>query len=252
MKSFSELLNKEGPILGLYIQTTCPSIVETAKQAGFDFIRIDNEHVLFDYSNLAELIRTATLLDMPVQVRVSNLYDITKLLDFGATGIVVPDVNTIERARKAIEATKFYPIGSRGMFPTSRSVKMSGCSSFEEYVKIANDLVTLTIQIEDVKVAEYIDEIVSMDGIDMIASGKADISQSAGIPGQTNHPIVKEMEDLIVKKALEYGKQPVILVRDKNRIKELLSIGVKVFMLGSDADIIFEAFKDTVYRLVDV
>ena len=119
----------------------------------------------------------------------------------------------------------------------------------EEYIKIANNLVTLTVQIEDVKAVKYIDEIMSMEGIDMVATGKADISQSVGVPSQTNHPRVKEMEDLIIRKALEYGKQPVILTRNKKRINELLSAGVKAFMVGLDSDIILEAFKDIVCKL---
>ena len=131
MKNFSELLKQEGPVLGLYLEINCPSIIEMAKEAGFDFVRIDYEHALFDYSDLAEMTRTATLLDMPVQVRVSNFHDITKLLDFGVTGIVVPDVNTVERAQQAVEITKYYPIGSRGMFPSSRCLKISGCSSLK-------------------------------------------------------------------------------------------------------------------------
>lgn len=238
--------------MGLYVTLCDPSVAEMAKRAEFDFIRIDYEHTLFDYTDMAELVRTATLLDMPVQVRVSNLYDITKLLDFGVTGIVVPDVNTVEQARQAVKATKFYPIGVRGMFPIGRCVKMAGCSSFSEYLKIANDLVTLTVQVEDIGAAACIDEIASMEGVDMLASGKADISQSAGVPGQTDHPRVKEMEELIIKKALEHGKQPVVLVGDGNRIKKLVAMGEKIFMVGIDNEIIFRAFKDVVFNLKNI
>lgn len=242
MKYFSDLRNQKGPVLGLYMSSPDPSIVEIAKRAGFDFIRIDNEHTLFDYSHITELARTATLLDMPVQVRVSNLDDVTKFLDFGITGIVVPDVNTVERAKKAIEVTKFYPLGLRGMCPICRCVKISGYSP-EEYVKNANNIVDLTIQIEDIRAADYIDEILSLDGIDMVSSGKADISQSAGIPGQINDTKVIEMENLIVKKALEYGKQPVILVNNKKKIDELLSIGAKIFTTIHDYEVFLKSFE---------
>jgi len=245
MKNFNDLLNQDGPILGLYISSPDSSIVEMAKRTGFDFIRIDNEHILFNYSDIAELVRTATLMDMPVQVRVSNLNDVTKFLDFGVTGIVVPNVNTVERAKEAIAVTKFYPLGSRGMCPICRCVKISGCSP-SEYLKIANDIVTLTIQIEDVRVAKYIDEIVSLEGIDMLSSGKCDISQSAGVPGQTNDPKVVEMENLIIKKALEYGKQPVILVNSRKRIDELMAMGEKIFTVGPDYEIFLKVLQDSV------
>lgn len=252
MKSFRDLLKQEEPVLGLYISSLDPSTVELAKRANFDFIRIDDEHTLFDYSTLSELIRTATLLDMPVQVRVSRLDDVTKLLDFGATGIVVPDVNTAERAKEAVEVTKFSPLGSRGVFPPGRCVETAGCSSFAEYLKIANDIVSLAIQIEDIKVVECIDEIASLEGVDILSSGKADISQSVGVPGQTDHPRVKEAEELIIKKALEYGKQPVVMAGNRNRIKELHSMGVKAFMAGVDGEIILKAFRDNVRELKGV
>jgi 4-hydroxy-2-oxoheptanedioate aldolase len=247
MKSFNELFDQEGPILGLYLSSPDPYLVEIAKESGFNFIRIDNEHILFDYSNISELVRTANLLDIPAQIRVSNFHDITKFLDFGIAGIVVPNVNTVEIAKKAIAATKYYPIGSRGMYPIGRCVKMSGYSS-DEYIKVANNFVNLTIQIEDIKAAKYIDDIISLEGIDMISSGKADIAQSAGVPGQLNHVKVTEMENLIIQKALEYGKQPVVMVNSRKRMEELLTIGAKAFTVGPDYEIFFTALKDFVYQ----
>ena len=247
MKSFNELFKQEGPILGLFISSPDPYMVEMAKVSGFDFIRIDNEHILFDQSNISELIRTANLLDIPVQIRVSSFHDITKFLDFGVTGIVVSNVNTVELAKKAIAVTKYYPIGSRGMYPIGRCVKISGYSS-DEYLKVANSLVNLTIQIEDIKAAKYIDDIISLEGIDMISSGKADISQSAGVPGNLNHSKVIEMENLIIKKALEYGKQPVILVNSRKRIEELLTLGAKAFTVGFDYEIFLAALKEFILK----
>jgi len=249
MTSFSELLRREGPVLGLYVSSGDPAIIELAKKAGFDFIRIDLEHSLISYADLAHCIRTATLLDLPVHVRVSSLDDVTRLLDFGVTGIVVPGVNTPERARRAVELVKYYPLGARGMLPVARCVGLSGASSFTEYLETANDLVTLAIQIEDVKAADCINEILSLEGIDAVSTGKADISQSAGVPGQLNHPKVIEMENLIVRKALEAGKQPVVMVGGRERLLELQRMGVKVFMAGLDQEMILRAFQGRVREL---
>ena len=250
METFKDLLKKDGPILGLYVQSPDPYVVEMAKAAGFDFIRLDNEHVLFDYSQLKELLRVALLLRMPCQIRISDLTDVTKLLDAGATGIVVPDVNTRERAQKAVSLTKYHPLGERGVYnlpaPAGRYLAAAGCATFDEYVKVANDLVTLTIQVEDVKAAAYIDEIVSLPGIDMVSSGKGDISQSVGKPGQTNDPEVAEFERLLVRKALEHGKTPVLLARGPEYVTEMLKAGVKVFTAGPDEQIFANALKSFV------
>ena len=243
MTTFNDLFKRGGPVIGMYVSSPDPETLELIKEAGFDFVRLDYEHVLFSYSELRELIRVATLLDLPCQVRVSNLHDITKLLDIGATGIVVPDVNTVERAKEAVMCTKYYPLGARGMFAVGRNMPLNGCETFTDYVKIANDVVTLTVQVEDVNSAQFLDEIASIEGIDMLASGKADISQSAGIPGQTGDPRVVEMERLIIKKAVEHGKDVSILAQNRKSIDELSQLGVRVFIVGPDSIIIKNAFK---------
>ena len=247
METFREMLQKEGPVLGLYVQSPDPNVAEMAKAAGFDFIRLDDEHILFDYSQMKEILRVAALLQLPCQVRVSDLSDITKLLDAGATGIVVPDVNTPDRARAAVSLTKYHPLGARGVYnlpaPIGRYLTASGYETFDEYVKCANDIVTLTVQIEDVKAATYIDEIMSMPGIDMIASGKGDISQSVGKPGKTDDPEVVEFEKLLIRKALEHGKTPVMLARSPEYVADMRNAGVKVFTAGPDELIFFNALK---------
>ena len=250
MSTFKELLNKDGPVLGLYVQSPDPYVVEMAKAAGFDFIRLDNEHILFDYSQLKELLRVAALLQLPCQVRVSDLTDVTKLLDAGATGIVVPDVNTPERARTAVSLTKYHPLGARGVYnlpsPVGRYLTAAGCGGFDEYVKVANDIVTLTIQVEDVRAASQIDEILSLPGVDMVASGKGDISQSVGKPGKTDDPEVVEFEKLLIRKALEHGKTPVMLARSPEYVSEMLKTGVRVFTAGPDELIFANALKSFV------
>jgi 4-hydroxy-2-oxoheptanedioate aldolase len=246
--TFRELLKKDGPVLGLYLQSADPFIVEAAKAGGFDFIRIDNEHILYDYSQIKELIRVAILLDMPCQVRVADLTDVTRMLDAGATGIVVPDVNTVERACQAVQATKYAPTGARGMYPLQppigRFLRAAGFDDFADYVKAANEIVTLTVQIEDVRATPFLDEIIAMQGIDMIASGKADISQSVGKPGQTTAPEVVEFERLLIRKALEHGKTPTLMAGvNPAFVREMAGLGVKFFSCGPDEAIIANAFR---------
>ncbi|MBO5493551.1 MAG: hypothetical protein J6H20_08135 [Pyramidobacter sp.] len=252
MKTFKELAKKEGPVLGLYMNFSDPAVVEMAKLAGFDFIRVDYEHILFDYKELKELVRTATLLDMPCQVRVSNIEDITKLIDQGVTGIVVPDVDTVERAREAVAATKMYPLGKRGQFPIGRFVRLAGCSTFQEYAQIANDIVTLNIQIEDKKAIPHLDQIISLPGVDMVSSGKGDISQSMGKPGQLTDPEVLAMEDLLIKKALQHGKIPLMLAASPEFVKSKMAMGAKFFSVGPDEILLLNAFKDFVKKYQDL
>lgn len=247
-KTFKALLRKEGPIFGLYMNLPEPSVVEMAKAVGFDFVRIDLEHSLMDPRELNELIRTANLLDIPVQVRISDLTDATKLLDQGVDGLVVPDVNSVERARRAIDAVKYHPVGMRGMYPVARYLDF-GASDFAQYIATANDRVTLTIQIEDKEGIANIDSILALDGIDMVSTGKFDLSQSLGVPGKIGDPKVLEAEATIVKKTFEYGKMPAVMAGTAARVRELGEMGVRVVTVGPDAAILFKGLKETLASL---
>ena len=105
------------------------------------------------------------------------------------------------------------------------------------------------MQIEDKAGLEHIDEILSVPGIDMVATGKNDLAQALGIPGQNTHPDVIAAEDMVIRKALEYGKYPTLLVKNKKRIQELYDKGVRCFSLARDESLLFSAMKDKVSEL---
>lgn len=234
------------PILGLYVMSKDPTLIEYAKMAGYDFIRIDYEHILFSASELREIIRTANLVGLMVQIRVPNMGEITKLLDMGVDSIVVTDVDTVEKAKEAIDAVKYWPLGHRGMYPVGRCV---WGKSWAEYLETGNKEVSLGIQIENVAAKPILDEIISLEGIDMISSGKQDISESAGIPGKVNDPIVLDMEEAIVKTALKHGKEPVCMATSKKRVDELMAMGQKIFTVDMDYELIRKAYKNYIDEL---
>jgi len=241
---FKDLLKKDGPVIGLVLRIPDPAIIEYTKAAGFDFVRIDNEHGMFDNKDIRDIARVAAYLDMPCHIRVSDLNDITKFLDCGITGVVVPGVDSVERAKEAVSAVKVYPLGSRGQSPVGRGVLSSEGGTLEEYNKTANDAVMLTVQIESVHALPVVDDIIGLPGVDMVAVGRADISQSMGKPGQINDPEVVEMENLVVRKTLEYGKTPAIGIRNPETLRKLADMGVKVFVCGPDETVIRDAMKN--------
>lgn len=233
---------------GLNVGLSDPVVVEMAARAGYDFIRIDCEHMLFDNGTLMNMIRAARLLDLPVQLRVSDLSNASALLDLGASGLMVPHTATRDIAVEAVRATKYAPYGQRGMSGASRALNF-GQYKMSDYSTWANDDVTLIVQIEDKAGLENIDDILSVPGIDMVATGKNDLSQALGLPGQNSHPDVLAAEDLVIRKALEHGKYPTLLVKNKKRIKELKEKGVLCFSLARDETLLFSAMKDKLAEL---
>ena len=242
-KNFKEHIKNSQNSFGLYIAMTDPAIVEMAAYAGFDFVRVDCEHMLFDKSTVAEMIRTANNIGLPVFVRVSSLEDITGLLDFGASGIIVPGIKNKEEAQQVVNLAKYAPLGERGMSTCARCLKYGDIAG-KDYRAGANDLISIVLQLESKEALENIDEILSVEGIDMIATGKNDLSQAFGVIGQASHPMVIEAENNVVKKTLEYGKIPALMATTPDRVAELIKKGVYCITIGYDTKLIFKALKE--------
>jgi 4-hydroxy-2-oxoheptanedioate aldolase len=242
MRTIKEFANPGRPVFGVWATIADAGIVEMAKWAGFDFVRVDNEYIPLDFEKISEMVRTANLLDMPILVRISRMEDITSLVAFGVDGVVVPDCDSVERVKEAIRLVKYHPIGARGVNPGSRAVRMSGLAP-ADYIRQANGCVSLSIQIENANVAGYIDDILSLEGIDLVSSGRGDISQSLGVPGETKHPRVIEVEDFIIKKTLQHGKTPSILALTKEDLLDLMGKGVNFFTIANDDTLLINAMK---------
>ena len=227
--------------LGVYIGDTGEAMAEMAAYAGFDYMRIDLEHTLSNASKLQNLIRIAHAAGLPTLVRVSSVEDITKILDFGASGVLVPDISTAEQAKEAVRRSKFAPIGERGMTNIGRCVQYSKVP-LGEYVKRANDEVALCIQIESREGIANLDEILAVPGIDIVTTGRQDMSQSFGVPGQSAHPLVDEAEETVIKKAVEKGLQVMITAGTPARLKELNQSGVYLNTICFDTQFITQQF----------
>ena len=235
--------------LGIYIGDTGEAVAEMAAYAGFDYMRIDLEHSLSDASKLKNLIRIADAVDMPTLVRVGSLDDITKILDFGASGILVPDISTAEQAKEAVRRTKFAPLGERGVTNIGRNVKYSKIS-LADYVKQANEETALCIQIESREGVDHLGDILSVPGIDIVTTGRQDMSQSYGVPGQPAHPDVDKAEEMVIQKAAEKGLQVMISAGSPEKMRELNQKGVYLNTICFDAQFITGQFADliTTYR----
>ena len=233
---------------GLNIALSDPVTVLMAARAGFDFVRIDCEHMMFSDEVIKNMIYIARGLDLPIQLRVADLNKASALLDLGASGLMVPHTSSREKAEEAVMATKYAPYGQRGMTGSSRALNF-GEFKLNDYASWANDDVSLIVQIEDKAGLEHIDEILSVPGIDMVATGKNDLAQALGVPGQNNHPDVIAAEDMVIRKALEHGKYPTLMVKSTKRIAELYEKGVRCFSLGRDESLLFGAMKDNLAAL---
>ncbi len=187
-------------VLGCFTRYPNASIVELLGYQPWDFIVFDGEHGPLEPRDAENMVRAAELRDVTPIVRVTTNqpHIILRLLDTGAQGLHVPWVNSAAEAEAAVQSVKYYPRGVRGLAGV-RAADYGQRASFSEYVQQANAETLVVLHIETAEAVEALPEIAATDGVDVIFVGPTDLSQSYGVPGQSNHPLVQKAIDRIVE-----------------------------------------------------
>jgi len=207
-KSLRSLFKEGNPVVGTWADGEKATDIEIAGLSGYDFVIIDEEHNCHTNPNKLELIRAAENANIIPIFRVPGFsYEdsIKKVLDMGAGGILVPNISSKEEGMQAIKYSKFAPIGNRGACPFVRANDYGYKYGEIEYYQKANEEVTIIFLIENVSAIENFDEIISINGLDAILIGRADLSVSMGIPGQYENPKLLSEIKKIVEKARKNG-----------------------------------------------
>lgn len=199
-----------------------PDMVDFLGQFGFDSILIEGEHGPVDFGHISDLSRACDLWGMTSVVRVNlNLPGVIyRTFDLGAQGIMIPHVDTIEDARAVVDASKFGPIGHRGAAGGRQSYGVP------DYVQAANDETLVTVLIEDIVAVDNLEEIVTVDHIDVFYVAPGDLAQSMGLTGQTTHPEVRAAVDRGIATVVNAGRVAGMLVNDAT-VEEYLEKGVR-------------------------
>ena len=245
-----EALRNGQTVFGIYIGVPAPAMVEFAGYAGFDFVRIDVSHNGYDLPTVVNMIRAAEATGVTPMVRVDNdPHLITNVLEAGAMGLFIPDVATAEKAKAVVQAVHFAPLGDRGTYSASRICRYGAISS-GEYSRWSNDELLLGIQIESKEAADNLEKTLNVDGIDLIGSGRGDLSNALGLTGQKNHPAVLALEEKIFQTAKGRGKYvSVNLDPTAPKFAEDVALWKKkaqVITLGHDITILRKNFADAI------
>ncbi|MHA2281168.1 MAG: HpcH/HpaI aldolase family protein [Promethearchaeota archaeon] len=188
--------------IGSWITLGHPSIAEIMARCGFDWLTIDMEHSAITLSQAQELIRVIELNDCIPLVRVgkNDPNIIKRVMDAGAYGVIVPQVNTPTDAKNAVDAVKYPPLGTRGV----GLARAQGYGfDFESYKEWTNTESVVIVQIEHMKAVDNLREILKIQGVDGFIIGPYDLSGSIGVPGQFDHPKIDEA----LKKVIEISKE---------------------------------------------
>jgi len=241
LSEFRKKIGRGQCVFGPFMKTSDPAFVEIAGRAGFDFTILDMEHGPADFSLLQNLIRAAECAGTLPVVRVSKLDEvsISRALDVGARGVQLPQIETAEEAARAVMYAKFAPDGVRGVCRFVRAANYSATDRFEYFEEANRNLIIL--QLEGCKAIDSIDDILGVKGFDIIFIGPYDLSQSLGVPGQIDHPLVEEKMRYITQKARARGVVTGTFVDDISMVKKWTSLGVQYISYSVDVGIFYEA-----------
>jgi 4-hydroxy-2-oxoheptanedioate aldolase len=235
---------------GPFLKITDPAVIEIAALAGFDFAIIDMEHGPIGYESAQNLVRAAQLHNMAAVIRVpeNNEPQILRALDIGANAVQIPQIECRADAEKAVMATHYYPEGMRGV---CRYVRAAGYSSVsrETYFDKANSEVSIIIHIEGVEGVNNLSDILEVPGIDVIFLGPYDLSQSCGVPGQTNNPLVEEKMKYAIDLARQKGKVVGTFTDNAEHAIKWKNLGVQYVSCSVDVGYLFSAFDQLVKKV---
>jgi len=178
---FPQRLRRADLCVGLLVKMPAPALVELAGLARFDFVVIDTEHGPDDHTQLEHHLRAADAVGVASIVRVGtpDAALIGRVLDSGATGVIIPRVTSGEVARRVVQAAHYPPFGKRGL-ATSTRAGMHTMRSTHEHVALAERNTVVIGQIEDAEAVPVANEIAATPRLDCVWIGPNDLSMSLG------------------------------------------------------------------------
>ncbi|GAA1396453.1 HpcH/HpaI aldolase/citrate lyase family protein [Pseudonocardia kongjuensis] len=219
------------PLYATTALTGSPVAVEALSGTPFAALCLDMEHTTLHPAAVENLVRAADAGRKPVVVRVPDIgSDINRVLDAGAAGIVVPQVESAEQARAVVARARFAPVGRRGLGATRGADYGAGITP--DFTARENDRVLLAVQIESVEAVAAADDILAVDGVDAVVIGPGDLSASLGTPMGSD--AFWAAVDEVFAAAVRQGVAPGAFCFRDAELGGFVRRGARLLLVGSD------------------
>ena len=237
-------LERGEPVLITTLHLTDPSVFELTSLMGFDGIWMDMEHHTYSVETGAEMMRAARVgvADIIARTGKGEFMRMQRTLEAGAHGIMYPRCDDAAEAAEVVGWAKFAPAGRRGCDGANPDMPYL-TMPIDEYVAEANRQTFVIIQIESPQALERADEIAAVDGVDILMLGPGDFSILSGVPGQMNHPRVREAKQRIADAAKRAGKHWGCPAGTVEQAEELMEMGARVMFYQADILMIIAGLK---------
>jgi len=212
-----------------------PAAPRILKAAGWDYALIDSEHASFNIESVANILHVSASVGLPTLVRVPETQRsfLSRPLDAGALGLMIPRVESRAQAEEIVRYTKFPPIGDRGVILGSAHNGYAAVDG-RRFLRHANAELLLIMQIETQAGLDHMDEILSTPGLDVALIGPYDLSTAMGVPGEVNHPRMVRAIDEFLKGCRRHGVVPGNFVTTVEDGRAWLRRGMRFLIYGAD------------------
>ena len=243
-------LNNNSLVFGTWCSSSSSNVVNVLGATNLDFVVIDLEHASTSYETLENMVRAAEATNISPIVRVGDDHEqtILRALETGPRSIMVPHVDTAEKAKKIAKSCKYFPEGNRGLSPYTRIHNFTH-KDIESSLKSENEATMVGILVEGKTGLANLEEIVKVEGIDLVYLGLFDICQSVGLPGQLNHPKVLEEIKRCCELIQSNGKAAGSMSTSVEYIKMLQEVGYTFIAYLNDVAAIKLHFDDVMNQL---
>ncbi len=230
---FRQRLMRNEIMLGTFIKTPSSHTTELIGSLGFDFVVIDEEHAPFDRVTIDQALLGARASGTAGIVRVAETSraKILSVLDDGATGIMAPHVDSVEKAQEVVAACR-YRAGKRGYSNTNRGGSFGG-SSMWTHIDERDAETTVIAMIEDAEALDVVDDILAVEGLDAVFIGRGDLTAVYGAKDYSDAR-VQSATKRVVEAAQKAGKPACLLVSGAEEATLWRSAGVQTFLVSSD------------------
>jgi 4-hydroxy-2-oxoheptanedioate aldolase len=228
------LVAAERPLSGMWVCSGSPLVAEICAGAGLDWLLIDAEHSPNGLEGILAQLQAVRGYPVTAVVRppVNDAVIIKQYLDLGVQSLLIPMVHTADEAAAAVSATRYPPLGIRGV--GSALARSARWNRIPDYLAHASESITVIVQIESAQAVENVGEILAVDGIDAVFIGPSDLAASMGVLGEQEHPDVVAAVEHCIKAATAAGKPVGVNAFAEATARRYLAAGADFVLVGAD------------------
>jgi 4-hydroxy-2-oxoheptanedioate aldolase len=217
-------------------------IARIAHTAGFDSLYVDLEHSSFSLETTGQICMAALAAGVTPFVRVPGIAHVSRVLDAGALGVIAPHVRSAAEAEDYVRAAKFPPLGERSAAGPLPHLHYRTFPAAEADAAL-NEATTLMVQFESEEALTNADEIVSVGGVDMVMIGSNDLLADWGMPGQFEHPRLRDAYEKTIAVCRKHGKHVGVggLASRPQVAAEFVRMGARYVSTGTDLGFLLAA-----------